>query len=730
MSGPEATRPVCLVEAGYGIGDVIEATPACHALWSLGFEVDLLVNRPEAEGVAALFRGHPALRRVLTDPTQADPRAYDFAVGCNGPAEVVRRMPRPTGFPVTVGDIYRHGLLGANLSVARALGFEGAPPPCTLNLDVEPSGIAPRTVVVHAGSDARRPFKRWPHWEPLCDRIRDLGHPVVVVGTESDRSQNGWERRHDARFGLPLTRLVAVLRDAHLYLGNDSGIGHLAGAVGAPGLLLFGPTDPRIYAPNSAALRVLDAPAKPGEGRHPFAPELPVARAARPARGARRGHAPARRSAARDRARGLRATRAPPRGSDARVPDSWRDRGGADDVRRGRRALPPGDGRDRARRGRPPRGRVGAAPPGDATRRARSARSTSTRRPSGARRARSSAAVARARTCASPRTRDGRGARSADASHWRSRADAAARARRPRLNRRRGAARTARARSASDASSGVEATRPVSSKRSAGLAQNDGRVPRPRRRERRLLLDRAPDAEVPHQALEHLAHRRRPSGGHVDDASPGAGAERERDVGAHGVPHVDEVPRRVEPARAHRRGAPRRDGGQSGREGAGSRRLRCPGPDEIRRPRDDDAHAALGRRLEREPGLRRLRDAEQGRRREERVLADRLRRRAAGSVLRRRPHEQDRRRRSERRRRVEERGGGRDVVRHRGGRVEALRGAVQVEQEVGADAARGRPPTRRATRGRTGARPTPPPDRSPARPRCPARRAPRADAAP
>lgn len=275
MSGPHATRPVCLVEAGYGIGDVIEATPACHALWLLGYDVDLLVNRPRADELAALFRGHPALRRVATRPADVDPTAYDFGVGCNGPSEVVRRLPRPIGFPVTVGDIARHGLLGANLAVARALGFADEPPPCTLVPREGPSGVAPGSVVVHAGSDARRPFKRWPHWERLCEHVRALGHPVVVVGTAEDRSPGGWERRHDARFDLPLGELAAVLRDARLYLGNDSGVGHLAGAVGTPGLLLFGPTDPGVYAPHSRALGVLDAPVAPGEGRHPFATTFP-----------------------------------------------------------------------------------------------------------------------------------------------------------------------------------------------------------------------------------------------------------------------------------------------------------------------------------------------------------------------------------------------------------------------------------------------------------------------
>ena len=87
--------------------------------------------------------------------------------------------------------------------------------------------------------------------------------------------RSSWERRHDARFDLPLEQLARVLRDARAYLGNDSGVSHLADAVGTPSLLLFGPTDPRLYAPRSATVRVIDAPAGPGQARHPFSKRYP-----------------------------------------------------------------------------------------------------------------------------------------------------------------------------------------------------------------------------------------------------------------------------------------------------------------------------------------------------------------------------------------------------------------------------------------------------------------------
>jgi len=50
--------------------------------------------------------------------------------------------------------------------------------------------------------------------------------------------------------------LACWLARARLYVGNDSGITHLAAAAGAPVLALFGPTDPRVWAPRGPNVRV------------------------------------------------------------------------------------------------------------------------------------------------------------------------------------------------------------------------------------------------------------------------------------------------------------------------------------------------------------------------------------------------------------------------------------------------------------------------------------------
>jgi len=54
-----------------------------------------------------------------------------------------------------------------------------------------------------------------------------------------------------------VTEVAALLSVADLYLGNDSGISHLAAAVGAFGVALFGPTDPRSWRPLSQRMRAM-----------------------------------------------------------------------------------------------------------------------------------------------------------------------------------------------------------------------------------------------------------------------------------------------------------------------------------------------------------------------------------------------------------------------------------------------------------------------------------------
>jgi heptosyltransferase III len=61
----------------------------------------------------------------------------------------------------------------------------------------------------------------------------------------------------DVFFQRPLPELAAQLAGASLFIGHDSGVSHLAAAVGTPSVLLFGPTDPAMWAPPGEHVHVV-----------------------------------------------------------------------------------------------------------------------------------------------------------------------------------------------------------------------------------------------------------------------------------------------------------------------------------------------------------------------------------------------------------------------------------------------------------------------------------------
>ncbi|MFA7005674.1 MAG: glycosyltransferase family 9 protein, partial [Verrucomicrobiia bacterium] len=87
------------------------------------------------------------------------------------------------------------------------------------------------------------------------------GCDILLIGGEADDAA----RRALAPFNLPvawnlpLPQLAAILGRCALFAGHDSGITHLAAAVGVPTLALFGPTSPNIWAPLGPRVRVVTA---------------------------------------------------------------------------------------------------------------------------------------------------------------------------------------------------------------------------------------------------------------------------------------------------------------------------------------------------------------------------------------------------------------------------------------------------------------------------------------
>ena len=126
-------------------------------------------------------------------------------------------------------------------------------------------GTPPRPLIaVHPGSGGES--KVWPvaNWLELCRWViaEQKGH-VLLIGGEADqanvellRSRLPAEKIQLAN-KLKLPQLGAVLEQATLFIGHDSGISHLAAAVATPSLVLFGPTNPAVWRPLGPGVRIL-----------------------------------------------------------------------------------------------------------------------------------------------------------------------------------------------------------------------------------------------------------------------------------------------------------------------------------------------------------------------------------------------------------------------------------------------------------------------------------------
>lgn len=123
-------------------------------------------------------------------------------------------------------------------------------------------------IAVHPGSGS--PRKNWPleNWIALGQSLlaREPAPRLLLIGGEADHALldallAAWKSPAVllAR-DLPLPHVAALLTHCRLFLGHDSGISHLAAAAGTACLLLFGPTDPAIWAPANSQVTILSTP--------------------------------------------------------------------------------------------------------------------------------------------------------------------------------------------------------------------------------------------------------------------------------------------------------------------------------------------------------------------------------------------------------------------------------------------------------------------------------------
>ena len=114
-------------------------------------------------------------------------------------------------------------------------------------------------IIIHPGSGSIR--KRWPltNFLDLADRLENRGLQPMFVGGPAEPELIEEIRNQDRQIHTfsELTDLVDWLESTSAYIGNDSGVSHLAAFLGLPSVVIFGPADPVRWKPLGPRVQIV-----------------------------------------------------------------------------------------------------------------------------------------------------------------------------------------------------------------------------------------------------------------------------------------------------------------------------------------------------------------------------------------------------------------------------------------------------------------------------------------
>ena len=287
------------------IGDTVLTTPSLFALKRFlpHAMVDILLEDwvapvldgfPHADNVITLERRSTSARARVARQLRAND--YDVVYNLHG-GTTATLLTRATGAKHRVGyKTYQYARLHNHLSPSSSLlwgrdkthsveqqlallGWTGVPvsdrPPTQLavtakasaaiaeRLQVAGLGDAPFAVIHPAAAFAT---KQWAadKFGHLAEDIRSKGLAVIAITTANEKSVIDEMNKNtatpvEAFTDLTLPEITALLARARVFIGNDSGIAHIAAAVKAPSVVIFGSSNTAHWRPWTPSVSSLAA---------------------------------------------------------------------------------------------------------------------------------------------------------------------------------------------------------------------------------------------------------------------------------------------------------------------------------------------------------------------------------------------------------------------------------------------------------------------------------------
>lgn len=284
MSRLDCLKPKLLITELWGLGDLAIATPFIRAAAGK-FDVTLLA-KPYALDMQPRF--WPQVKIVpFSAPWTAFEEKYHF---WRWPIKELIRLRRSlVAEQFDIGLSARRARLGGDprdhfllkiVGVRERIGFpnfgsavlltQSLPKPApeshryenwriaanSIGIELPPRNHVPapaskgqRTVLIHTG--AGRPVRVWPLecYRELAARMRAAGIDVQIACNAEQEAW--WKGNGESTVTAPatVTELIKLTERAGVFIGNDSGPGHLAALCGVPTFTIFGPQVPEWFIP-------------------------------------------------------------------------------------------------------------------------------------------------------------------------------------------------------------------------------------------------------------------------------------------------------------------------------------------------------------------------------------------------------------------------------------------------------------------------------------------------
>lgn len=260
------------------LGDCVLSTPAIHLLKQARPDLEIAVVVEDR--FAAIYRNNPEIGFVFSNDLRSL-RSFkpDLVLNLHGGTRSVR-LTALSGAPLRAGfDIFKPSFIynlpiptaQQTLGITRRVHTAEHAASAVFHLGVPITEVPRANIPAPAGRIiegsyavvhpfAAAPEKTWPValFGKLISHLRETLHlePVIIGGLAEN-----WAPFHDFRrfAGAPLDQIAQLMRDASLFVGNDSGPAHIAAAFGRPTVVLFGPSDAEIWSPWRTPNRVLQA---------------------------------------------------------------------------------------------------------------------------------------------------------------------------------------------------------------------------------------------------------------------------------------------------------------------------------------------------------------------------------------------------------------------------------------------------------------------------------------